>query len=46
MTDAELLALIQRRGTDCGLDVKQAGTQLGADTQLEAVGAVYRPEYG
>jgi len=44
MTDAELLALVQRRGADCGLDVSVAGTQLGAETQLEAVGAVHRPE--
>ena len=44
MTDAELLALIQRHGAECGLEVSVAGAQLDADPRLEAVGAVQRPE--
>ena len=44
MTDAELLALVQRQAAECGLDVRVAGTAIGAGPHLEAVGAVHRPE--
>ena len=43
MTDAELLALVQRRGADCGLDVSVAGTQSGAESHTEPIAAALWP---